>query len=207
MGKKVISQLIFPLFLVILVISIILLPNNTQAHLLPNKIGQIHKEVSVNTLSSFNVANQDRMQAKLISSQTVKTKLTDNQFTPTQICFPLSTPLEINTARSQKDYLLEVQIAYQAQPRQSYSVYLNLPSLQEIAEIDTYYIGSLNFFDVPSPKQGIKKFNFDITSELTQQVQKRLQPSNIQNLTLTFICKQAYSSTDLVIESIALYGL
>ncbi|MBO3458910.1 hypothetical protein G7B40_019515 [Aetokthonos hydrillicola Thurmond2011] len=159
----------------------------------------------MSTLSSFEVANQNQMEATLISSKEVKIKLADNPLTPTEVTFPLSRPLEIETDNFQRVYMLEVQVAYQSKPTQSYSIYLNLPSLQGIAEIDNYYIGSLNFFDVPTPNQGIKKFTFDITSDLKNQVQKRLQTSTIRNLTLTFIRKQAYSPTNLVIESVALY--
>ncbi|MDZ8091689.1 MAG: hypothetical protein RMZ42_07080 [Nostoc sp. DedQUE05] len=203
------TKLIFTLFLIIFTILNILNLNNTHVQVSQNNIRQINwkDEVLVNTQSSFNLATQEQRQAKFISSQQVKTKLTDNPLTPTQVTFPLSTPLEIDTARSEEVYLLEIQVAYQGEPIGNYSVYLNLPSLKAIADIDTYYIGSANFFDVPSPNQGIKKFNFDITPELIKQVQKRVKPSKIPNLTLTFIRDQGHSSTELVIDRVALSKL
>ncbi|MFN6541078.1 MAG: hypothetical protein RM021_032690 [Nostoc sp. EkiNYC01] len=191
------TKLVFALFLVIFTTLVVLPPNNTYAQVSENQISQINwkQEISVNN------------QAKLISEREVKTKLTDNPLTSTQVTFPLSTALEIDRVTPEEVYVLEIQVGYQDKPIGSYSVYLNLPSLNRIGDIDTYYIGSLNFFDVPSPKQGIKKFNFDITSELITQVQKRLQPSKIENLTLTFIGDQGHLTTDVVIERVRLSKL
>ncbi|WP_448273653.1 hypothetical protein [Nostoc sp. DSM 114160] len=95
------TKLIFALVLIIFTIGNILNLNNTYAQVSENNIRQINwkNQVLVNTQSSFNLATQEQRQAKFISSQQVKTKLTDDPLTPTQVTFPLSTPLEIDTAR------------------------------------------------------------------------------------------------------------
>lgn len=144
----------------------------------------------------------------IVTSEEVKTKLTDKQ---TTVNVPLSTPVQIQkdgveqlTVSENENYELEVQVSFQGEPRGAYNVYLNLPSTEAIVDKKAYLIGVINFFEVPSSERRTKILLFDITEVLTNQVQRGEQPPNIENFTVSFVAKNASAVEDIVVEKILL---
>ncbi|MDJ0597873.1 MAG: tyrosinase family protein [Crocosphaera sp.] len=115
------------------------------------------------------------------SEQTETTVGTEQEFTQT---VPLAPQLrnQLNSIQSiagdrlsQPNYTLEVEVSYTGQPRGIYKVYLNLPNEAEarttaMADINTYFVGTIAFFVVRSDRPTTKMFQFDITDELLSQL-------------------------------------
>lgn len=147
----------------------------------------------------------------VVTSTEVKTKLTDKL---TTVNVPLSTPVEISedvleqaAPSGNENYELEVQVSFQGEPRGAYDVYLNLPNTE--ATVDTldknaHFVGVVNFFEVPSSERVTKTVLFDITDELIKQVKRHEQPSEMQNLQLSFLAKNASTAEDIVVERVLL---
>ncbi|BAZ49389.1 hypothetical protein NIES4103_20010 [Nostoc sp. NIES-4103] len=189
------KKLLFALVLLTFTTFGIVLSSNVYAQLSQNSIRQINYayEAPVDTQPSFGFPRQNQLLATVLASQEQKTQLINNPSTPTQVNLPLSTPIQLDWANSaglinaKKHYVLEVQVSSTGRPVGNYSVYLNLPNLKAASDVDTYYIGPLNFFEALNPKDKSKTFQFDITEELIKQVKKGEQPTTISNLTLTFL--------------------
>ncbi len=132
----------------------------------------------------------------------------------TTVNVPLSTPVEISEDVAERgapsgdeNYELEVQVSFQGQPRGAYDVYLNLPNTE--ATVDTldenaHFVGVVNFFEVPSSERVTKTVLFDITDKLIEQVKRREQPSEIQNLKVSFLAKNVLTKEDIVAERVLL---
>ncbi|WP_414581728.1 tyrosinase family protein [Scytonema sp. PCC 10023] len=147
----------------------------------------------------------------IVTSEEVKTKLTDKL---TTVNIPLSTPIEISedvvergAPSGNENYELEVQVSFQGEPTGAYDVYLNLPNTE--ATVDTldknaHFVGVINFFEVPSSERVTKTVLFDITDKLIEQVKRREQPSEIQNLKVSFLAKNASTAEDIIVERVLL---
>ncbi|MBH8563598.1 hypothetical protein I8748_15605 [Nostoc sp. CENA67] len=189
------KKLLFALVLLTFTTFGIVLSSNVDAQLPQNNIRQINyaHEAPVDTQPSSGLPRQNQLLATVLASQEQKTQLINNPSTPTQVNLSLSTPIQLDWANSpgltnaKKRYVLEVQVSSTGRPVGNYSVYLNLPNLKAASDVDTYYIGPLNFFEPLNPKDKSKTFQFDLTEELIQQVKKGEQPTKISNLTLTFL--------------------
>ncbi|MCC5624849.1 hypothetical protein [Nostoc sp. CHAB 5715] len=205
------GHFIFVSILVILSTLSLVLPSKVDAQSFQlaqsfNQIYQINdkKEVLVNNQPSFNISSQAAPQKTILTSQKFKTRLTGE---PTTVMVHFSMPLEFNStsAFANISYVLEVQVSFQGKPTGTYSVYVNLPNINETTDKDAYYAGTINFFELPSKERVTKTLLFDITNELIEQVKKREQPSPIQNLTLTCVKESGSSGGDVIVENVSLY--
>ncbi|QSJ15205.1 hypothetical protein JYQ62_25580 [Nostoc sp. UHCC 0702] len=209
------KKLLFTLVLLTFTTFGILLSSNVYPQLPQNNIHQINyaHEALVDSQPSFGLPRQNQLLATVLASQEQKTQLRNNRSTPTQVNLPLSTPIQLDWAKSgdlsnlMKQYVVGVQVSSTGRPVGNYSVYLNLPNLRAVSDVDTYYIGPLNFYDGVDPKDKTKNFQFDITEELIKQVKKGEQPTKIANLTLTFIPDDTAGGSDVFVDRVSLREL
>ena len=209
------KKLLFALVLLTFTTLGILLSSNVYAQLPQNNIRQFNyaHEAPVDSQPSFDLPRPNQLLATVLASQEQKTQLINNPSTPTQVNLPLSTPIQLDWAKSpgltnaKKRYVLEVQVSSIGRPVGNYSVYLNLPNLRAASDVDTYYIGPLNFYDGVYSKQKTKNFQFDITEELIKQVKKGEQPTKIANLTLTFLPSETAGGSDVFVDQVSLREL
>ncbi|MFN6541077.1 MAG: tyrosinase family protein [Nostoc sp. EkiNYC01] len=138
----------------------------------------------------------------------------------TDVTVPLSTPLQKspvlldartgNASVGQKEYLLEVKLSFPKRPVGSYSVYLNLSRNKTISsiisDIDRYYAGSVNFFDVHGEDANSKTFVFDITEEVNAQLAELKQPQ-AQNIQVDFVSDSTGRSEEIYVENITVRKL
>jgi hypothetical protein len=154
----------------------------------------------------------------VISSDIAKTQLTDE---PTTVVVPLSTaspspkagssllaaktlsPLSINPGEV---YELEVKLSFQGNLTGTRKLYLNLPSLKSTSDKETYFVGSVSFFEPSSQERMEKTILFDISDELAAQVEKakEIGSSLRNNLRLTVLKEDGASGDDITIENVAL---
>lgn len=182
----------------------------------PSYNSSIYDELD-EVLPSLRAQNRSRdrsilpVEDTIVASEEVKTKLTDKL---TTVDVPLSTPVEIEedvlergVPSGNENYELEVQVSFQGEPTGAYDVYLNLPSTEATVDSldkNAHFVGVINFFEVPSSERVTKIVLFDITDELIEQVKRREQPSEIQNLKVSFLAKNASTVEDIVVERISL---
>jgi len=156
------------------------------------------------------------LEKTVISSDTAETQLTDE---PTTVVVPLSTaspkagsslltaktlsPLSINPGEV---YELEVKLSFQGNPTGTRKLYLNLPSLKSTSDKETYFVGSISFFEPLSQERMEKTLLFDISDELAAQVEKakEIGSSLRNNLRLTVLKEDGASGDDITIENVAL---
>jgi len=99
-----------------------------------------------------------------------------------------------NVQTSQPHYSLDVEVTYIGRPRGEYEVYLNLPEEKSamkkaMADIDTYYLGTISFFVLDSDKPRSKTFKFDITDELLKEFGQNIVSQDIDSVTVSIIPK------------------
>ncbi len=160
------------------------------------------------------MANQLR-KTLLGSTQTRKTVGSEQEFTQTIPFTPQfrnqlnSNQLRSRDPSSQPNYKLEVDVTYIGQPRGIYKVYLNLPNDESarnsaIADIDTYFVGTISFFVLESDRPTTKKFQFDITDELLLQIQN-LEELNTDSASISILKQGGPVDETLTIDNLAIY--
>lgn len=125
-----------------------------------------------------------RMPKTLVGKETRRTVLKRGQVVTQMVKIPevrdtlmFQQFLSSKEQASQPHYSLDVEVTYTGQPRGEYEVYVNLPEEKSamekaMADINTYYIGSISFFVLKSNQPRSETFKFDITDELLEQVEK-----------------------------------
>lgn len=105
------------------------------------------------------------------------------------------------------EYVLGVTVSFTKHPIGNYSVYLNLPHAktvsQIITDIENYYIGTANFFDVHSTDGGTKSFAFDVTDELNAQW-SQLKQAGVKDFDVYFVSDNPSQTNDIKVESVTL---
>ncbi|WP_448267574.1 tyrosinase family protein [Nostoc sp. DSM 114159] len=138
----------------------------------------------------------------------------------TDVTVPLSTPLQkipvlldartVTESVGQELYLLEVKLSFTEKPIGNYNVYVNLPRTKSISsiisDIDRYYVGSVNFFDVHGEDANSKTFVFDVTKEVNAQLSELKEPQT-ENIEVKFVSDSTARSQEIYIENITLRKL
>ena len=140
----------------------------------------------------------------------------DQEFTQTVPLNPqFRNQLDSNQLRSrdpssQPDYILEVDVTYIGRPRGIYEVYLNLPNDESarnsaIADIDTYFAGTMSFFVLEADRPTTETFEFDITDEILLQKIQNVEEFNTDSFSISIMKEGGPVEETLTVDKLAIY--
>ena len=146
-------------------------PDDSVVNLAPPEMPEFASKIKSKTLLGSQQVEASVQSGKVLTENVDLKRDLGDQLQSLQ-----SQPTDVDSF-SQPNYILDVDVTYTNQPEGTYDVYLNLPHDEKtmkaaMADIDTYFIGGILFFGSHSDRPESKTFEFDITDELLQQIQK-----------------------------------
>ncbi|GGA34946.1 tyrosinase family protein [Okeania sp. KiyG1] len=169
---------------------------------------KIGKKVLVSKRTRKKVGqNQEFIEPVLIDSQFLP-QLRSNRSNLQLDSQPESDEPVTEEGLSQPEYL-EVSVTYTGHPLGIYEVYLNLPNEEEskkaaIADIDTYFLGTMAFFVLDSDRPTSKTFLFDITDEVLEQG-KKFEEFNPDLLSISILKNGGPVDETITVDNISIF--
>ncbi|WP_169220949.1 tyrosinase family protein [Brasilonema sp. UFV-L1] len=165
-------------------------------------------------VQSTQLSAREALQPRILA---VKQQLHQSLDKLTDVTVPLSTPLQkrlvsseartVTTPVQPEQYLLEVKLSFTKRPIGNYNVYVNLPRIKSlssvISDIEHYYVGSVNFFELHNAEENSKTFVFDITNEVNTQLSELTKPQ-VENIEVKFVSDSIAPKEEIYIENITL---